>query len=126
MRILKNGDAGIILLIVGIALAIGIWSVVGKWFPQSPQDVAEGRGITQGFLGVTNQDGSFVVIFDNESLGRKRILIWPTYVKEGIEFIEDNKNIVILFFEPMGIRGCEKLSDEELVRLYIQRVEVHY
>lgn len=126
MKVFKDKEICIVFLVFGFAISLAIWSIVGQWFPKSPQDVAEERGITIGFLGATNQDGSFVIVFDNENIGKKRLLVYPTYAKEGIDFIESDRDYVILTFDPKGTKGCEKLTDNELLRDYLQRIEVHY
>ena len=108
--------------VVGMAITLVVWGIIA---PQSPQDVAEGRGLTQGFLGATNNDGSMIVVFDNESLGRKYLTIYPSDT-EDISFVEDDRNYVSLFFEKDGVCGCEKLTDEQLVDEHLQKLEIHY
>ncbi len=126
MKVFKDAEICLVLFVVGMALAVGIWGFVGDWFPPSLQEMAERRGITIGSLGRRNDDGSFYVIFDNECVGKKYLIIHSEKFWQMTDFIEDDRDFVKLIFDPMGRRGLEKLTDEELVRQYLKRVEIHY
>lgn len=124
MSFLKNKEAVFVALILIFFLGLGLWGYFGKWFPYSPQDIAEQRGITIGKIESTNSDRIIKVLFENESVGRKRIKIYPDAWE--ITFIPDQREYVRLFFEIKGVKGCERLSDEELIKKYLQKIEVHY
>jgi len=115
------------LLLVGflclLILGVGIWGYF-DWFYLSPQDVAEQRGLTVGKLESRSSDGKITLIFDLESIGRKRVEVYPGSWE--LIFVPDNKDYAKLFFEITGIKGCEKLTDQELIKQYLKKIEVHY
>lgn len=123
MKFFKKKDAIFTAIILMIFVAIGLWGYFGKWFSRSPQEIAEERGMTIGKVESRN-DGALLIIFENESIGRKRIEIYPN--SWDIYFVPDKRDYVRLFFEVKGIKNCEKLSDEELIKEYLQKIEVHY
>lgn len=120
----EKKDFILVMIFCLFLLGMGLWGYFGKWFPHSPQEIAQQRGIVIGQIERKSQEGVITAIFDNENIGRKRIDIYPGSWE--LTFVPDKSNYIQLFFENRGVKGCEKLSDEELIRRHLKKIEVHY